>query len=137
MDFLIENIDSILIVVYCFIIGIVIAFAISLATKSIYGKLVDALVHNSANSPDCAKTFEELGVKNNFIISSALSHKTVLSSLINSDDGIRFYILPEKQKKAQSLFGKEKLSVWSIVIAVLLLALIFLLFHYAVPKFIK
>ncbi len=137
MDFLIENIDGIVVVIYCFIIGIVIAFAISLVTKSIYGRLVDALVRNLANSPDNAKTLDEIGIKKNFLLDSALSQKTLLSSLIKSDDGIRFYILPEKQKKAQSLFGTEKLSLWSIVIAVLLFAVIFILFHYAVPKFLN
>ena len=140
MNTLYENIDSIIIIVYCILIGIVAAFAISLITRSIYGKFVDALIRGEANSKDKAKTFSELGLKCNFLIVTALSRKTILSSLISCDnkeqeaEKRRFYILPEHQVKAQALYGIEKLSPLTVVIAIILLAAIFVFFQYAVPK---
>lgn len=141
MDFLAQNIDSILIVVYCFIIGIMIAFVYSLTTKAVCGRLVDALVKAGAESPEKAKTLGELGIKKNVILNLAFSRRTTLSSLIGADgDGEitdkRFYILPEHQIKAQGLYGAEKLSPISIVAAIVLFAALLFVFHYVVPRFI-
>lgn len=141
MGILVENINSIITVIYCFIIGIIIAFVISLLTKGIYGKFVDALIKNEANSEQTAKTFTELGIKNNIILCIALSHKTTLSSVISCDDkkteikNRRFYILPERQIKAQGIFGTEKLSLVSLAVAVLLFAGILILIQYVLPRF--
>ncbi len=143
MDFLVENIDGIITVVYCIIIGIIIAFAASLITRAVYGKLVNALIKSGADSEINAKTFSEMGIKKNFLLLYAMSHKTTLASLISSDsdklpaEERHYYILPEHQIKAQGLFGTEKLSPLSLAIAVLLFALILIIFQYAVPKFIK
>ena len=141
MDFLAENINSILIVVYCFIIGIMIAFIYSLTTKAIYGKLVDALVKAEADSPEKAKSLSELGIKDSFILRLALSRRTTLSSLVSSTgdgeiNGRGFYVLPEHQIKAQGLYGIDKLSPLSVIIAIVLFAIILFVFHYVVPRFI-
>ena len=142
MDQILENLDSIIIVVYCFIIGIVIAFALSLITKGVYGRFVDALVKNGADSPDTARTLNEIKIKNNRLLSHSLSHRITLSSLVSCTNGDaeendrRYYIAPQHRIKAQALYGIERLSIASLVIAIVLFAVILLLFNYVVPKFI-
>ncbi len=143
MSVFIDNIDSIILIIYCIVIGIIIAFVYSLITKSIYGRLVDALVKASAENEASARSLGELGVKNNPLISLALKRKTVLSSLISCDDETadiekkRFYILPEHKLKLQSIYGREKLSLKSIVITVILLAVLFVVFQYVIPGLFK
>lgn len=141
MDHIIENLDSIIVVVYCFIIGIVIAFALSLITKGVYGRFVDALVKNGADSPDSARTFDDIKIKNNFLLSLALSRRTTLSSLVScandGEENKRYYIAPQHRIKAQALYGIEKLSIVSLIIAVVLFVAVLLLFNYVVPKFIS
>lgn len=143
MDFILENIDSILTVVYCFLVGIIVAFVISLFTKGIYGKLVDALVRHGADSPDTAKDLKELGVKNNPLLDNALRRRTTLSSLVscaNSDSDVserKYYILPQHRIKAQAIYGRDKLSPISTVIALVVFVAVLLLINYAVPKFIS
>lgn len=143
MDHIFENLDSIIVIVYCFIIGIVIAFALSLITKGVYGRFVDALVKNGADSADNAKTLEEIKIKGNTLLSRALSRRTTLSSLVscNNKDSAekerRYYIAPQHRVKAQALYGIEKLSIVSIIIAIVLFAVILMLFNYVIPQFIS
>lgn len=143
MDFIFENIDSIILVIYCFIVGVVIAFALSLITKGVYGRLVDALVKHGAESPESAVTLKDINIKSSRLLLYALSNRTALSSLVlcvNSEAELgnrRYYIEPQHRIKAQALFGAEKLSPLSLVIAVMLFAIILLLFQYVVPKFIS
>jgi len=143
MSYIIENINSIMVVVYCLLGGMIVAFAVSVVTRRIYGRLIDAIIEAEANSPDSAKTLEELGVKSNFLLNRALSKKTVLSSLVSGDsdkapvESRRFYILPEHQIKAQGLYGAQKLSPAALVGAVVLFAVILLFFQYLVPNFFK
>lgn len=143
MNLLPENIDGILTVVYCFLIGIIVAFVISLFTKSVYGKLVDALVKYDADSIDSAKTLKEIKIKRNLMISHALSRRTTLSSVIscaNSDadeSERRYYILPEHKIKAQTIYGRESISPISIIVAVVIFAVILILLEKVIPKFIS
>lgn len=143
MDHIIENLDSIIVIVYCFMIGIVIAFALSLITKGIYGRFVDALVKNGADSSDSAKTLDEIKIKGNALLSHALSHRTTLSSLVSCDNKSsaekerRYYIAPQHRIKAQALYGIERLSIVSVIVAIVLFAVILMLFNYVIPQIIS
>ena len=138
-----ENIDSIITVIYCFLIGIIIAFVISLFTKGIYGKFVDALVKHGADSSDTAKTLAEINIKGNPLIYRALSHRTTLSSVVTCSNGDaevserRYFIAPQYIVKAQAIYGRDKLSPVSIIVALVIFAAILLLLQYTVPKFIS
>ena len=125
-----ENINSIMIVVYCILGGLIVAFVVSLLGRGIYGRLVDAIIKADADSVESAKTLDELGVKSNAFLRRKLSGKNVFTSLVSSDNDKvtvekrRFYIASEHQIKAQGLYGIQKLSPVTIVGAVVLFAII-------------
>ena len=50
MEYITDNIDSVIVIVLCILIGIVIAFIYSLITRGIYGKFIDSLVKQNAES---------------------------------------------------------------------------------------
>lgn len=141
MTYLTENINSIMIVVYCILGGMIVAFVASLLSRRIYGRLVDAIIKADADSAESAKTLDELGVKCNAFLRRKLSGTNVFTSLVSSDNDKvtvekrRFYIAPEHQIKAQGLYGIQKLSPVTIVGAVVLFAIILVFFQYIVPRF--
>ncbi len=143
MEYLIQNATSIINILYCIIIGLAAAFTISVLIRKIYGKFIDALLKNEAESETEAKTLEELGIKNTFFLNRALSRKTVLSSLISCDNDAlpvkerRFFLLPKNQIKALGLFGSEKLSPMTILVSVVLFILLILICQYIIPTIIK
>ena len=140
MEYIADNIDSVIVIVYCVLIGIVIAFIFSLLTRTVYGKFIDALVRENASSEASAKALSELGIKNNFMLLFALEHKTTLSSLISCDnakdnkENRRYYLKPENQIKAQGIYGRDKMTPISVGVAVLLIVVIAIFLHYAIPK---
>ena len=140
MEYIADNIDSVIVIVYCVLIGIVIAFIFSLLTRTVYGKFIDALVRENASSEASAKALSELGIKNNFMLLFALEHKTTLSSLISCDnpkdnkENRRYYLKPENQIKAQGIYGRDKMTPISVGVAVLLIVAIAIFLHYAIPK---
>lgn len=142
MDVIFNNLDSIAFIIYCLVIGIICAFVSSLFTRGVIGKLVDRLIEEAADNPINAKTLDELGVKCGFILRYALTHKTVLSCLVSCDDEKEalekrhLYIFPENQIKAQSLYGRQKLSPWSIVVAIVLFSAMLVLVNLIVSKII-
>lgn len=140
MNILAENIDSIIIIIYCILIGIGVAFVAALITKGIYGKFIEALLSASCDCEVNAKTLDELGVNKSFLLMRALRHRTTLSSLVSCDDEKlkaeyrRYYILPEHQIKAQGIFGTERLTPLTLAVTVILFAIIVVLLQFVVPK---
>ncbi|MBR6633753.1 MAG: hypothetical protein IKL05_05575 [Clostridia bacterium] len=140
MNIFVENIDSIIIIIYCILIGIVIAFIASLLTKGIYGRFIEAMLSNSCDCEVNAKTLDELGIKKSILLINALQRRTTLSSLVSCDDEKlkaeyrRYYILPEHQIKAQGIFGTERLTPLTLAVTVILFAIIIILLQFVVPK---
>lgn len=142
MDFFVDNFEGIIVVLYCLLLGMTIAFAVSFFTRAVYGKFVDALIKEAADNEVSAKTLSELGLNKNFLLVHALSRRTTLSSLVSCDnhklkaDERHYFILPENQIKAQSLFGTEKFAPLTLLTAILLFVIIVVVYVYFVPKMI-
>lgn len=124
--------DTIIFVVYSITVGIVVAFIWSLLTKAIFGRLVDALIKNGAESEATAKTFDELGIKPNRIILFSLDEKRTLGRLIKKS-GEGYFLPPETRLKAQSLYSCEKITPITVIVTFLLFAAIILLCNYVIP----
>lgn len=125
--------NTLILIIYCLTGGIVIAFIWSLITKIIYGKLIDALVREDCENEQTAKGLEELRIKKNFLLSFSLREGKTLSKLISRAEGERYYLLPEKKLKAQCLYGRERVSIITVITTFLLFAAIMVICTYLVP----
>ena len=127
--------DTLILIVYCLCGGILLAFVWSIITKAIYGKLIDELIKNECEDLLSAKTFEELGIKKNFLIENALKKNHTLDRLL-CEDNSRYYLPKENKLKAQCLYGRERISVVSIIVTFLLFIAIVLVCNYIIPNII-
>lgn len=125
--------DILIFAIYTFSCGIVVAFVLSLITKALYGKLIDALVKNDCESENSAKSFEELGVKNNFFIDFSMKKNRALSRLVQKSEDGKLFLPPENKLKAQSLYGSERISPLTIAVIVLLFVAVVLVCRYVIP----
>lgn len=126
------NAETLILIVYCLSGGILLAFIWSIITKAIYGKLIDALVINECETPESAKTLEELGVKRNILIDNALKKGRALDRLLKEENG-RYYLPSENKLKAQCLYGREKISLISIAITFVLFLAIIVICNKIIP----
>ncbi|MBQ7897114.1 MAG: hypothetical protein IJ323_01690 [Clostridia bacterium] len=124
--------DTLIFVIYCLTVGIVIAFVWSLITKAVYGKLIDALIKNECETPDSAMTLDALGVKNNLLLSRALTKNRALDRLVKEENG-HYYLPVENKLKAQCLYGKERVSVVTVIVAFLLFFAVVMICNYVIP----
>ena len=125
--------DTLITIIYCLTGGIVVAFIWSLLTKAVYGKLIDALIKNECESEESAKTLEELSIKLNFIMSASLKKGRALDRLLSKTEGERYYLAPENKLKAQCLYGRERVSVLTVIFTFLLFGAVLAICTYIVP----
>ena len=124
--------DTLIFVIYCLTVGIVLAFIWSLITKAVYGKLIDALIKNECETADSAMTLEELGVKMNLLLSLGLAKNRALDRLLKVENG-HFYLPVENKLKAQCLYGRERISIVTVIVAFLLFFAVVLICNYVIP----
>ncbi len=125
--------DTLILIIYCLTYGIVAAFIWSLITKAIYGKLIDELIKNECESESGARTLEELNVKRNFILSASLKKGRALDKLLTKTEGERYYLSPENKLKAQCLYGRERVSVLTVIFTFILFGAVLAICTYVVP----
>ena len=125
--------NTLILIVYCLCGGIFLAFVWSVITKAVYGKLIDELIKNECEDLLSAKTLDELGVKKNFLLANALKKNHSLDRLLCVDNS-RYYLPKEKKLKAQCLYGREKISLVSIIVTFLLFIAIVLACNYIIPN---
>lgn len=124
--------DTLIFVIYCLTVGIVLAFLWSLVTKAVYGKLIDALIKNECETPESAMTLEELDIKRNLLIDRALTKNRALDRLLKEENG-RFYLPAENKLKAQCLYGRERISVVTLIVAFLMFFAVVMICNYVIP----
>ncbi|MBR5817044.1 MAG: hypothetical protein IKY62_00205 [Clostridia bacterium] len=142
MSVIFENLQVITGIVFCLVAGILIAFFWNFLTRALFGALVASLVEKGAQSEDSALTLQEIGIKNKTLVDFALSRKSTLSRLVSvkapqGDEEIKYFIPAEKREKAKSIYGARQGTLLSLVIALALIALLFVLLLYVLPKFAK
>lgn len=127
------DIRTITAIIYCITGGITLGFILSLITRLFVGPFVSSILNSDAKDEDSAKTLEELKVKRGVLLSLFIKNSSTLKRIVSSDSEKeplskrRFWIAEEYTKKAKSLYGTEKISLLSILIFALLLALVVLL----------
>ncbi len=125
--------NTLILIIYCLTYGIVAAFIWSLITKAIYGRLIDELIKNECESENSAKTLDELSIKNNFILSASLKNGRALNKLLTKAEGERYYLSPENKLKAQCLYGRERVSILTVIFTFILFGAVLAICTYVVP----
>ena len=130
-------------ILWCVYIGVLIAAVISCYQKSVSGRLLRALMAQSCNSPDAARTLTELGLDTVKGLRSALKPTRALCRLITAvspeaesaenkrtfDFSVtKFYLSPAHEEKA-SAFLRTGIS-WLMLIPVAIGGLIVVLLGY-------
>ena len=129
--------DTLILIIYCLTFGIVAAFIWSLITKAIYGRLIDELIKNECESESRAMTLDELSVKKNFIISASLKKGRALDKLLSKAEGERYYLSPDNRLKALCLYGREGVSVLTLIFTFILFGAVLAICTYVVPLIIN
>jgi len=110
-------------------IGLIIAVLAVAYNKLIIGRFVKALIKAEAVHPAFAKTFEQLKVKKNFMISYALRAKGMLRKFVFelADDGkAGYYYIPEdKLYRAGRLYGGKDVDILMVAAVILVLFIFF------------
>lgn len=143
MDALVENIfnlSGINMVIWCMYVGIVLATFYSYYQKRIIGGFVSHLRKEGANTPDTAKTLEELGYSRHVAIRRELSKPAPLRKMVweaedehkEGEDGViycsreteldlntgRFYIPEEKRIEAELRYEPKDNDLFAVIMSV-------------------
>ena len=110
-------------VLWMLLTGIAIAAVAVIVMRLSLGKFVRKLLETKANTPETAKSTDELGVRGNGYLKAALKGHGPLGTVVKSVSGdpARYYIPEENVSRAESKFRKEKFSLPLILICILLI----------------
>ena len=125
------------IVIWSLFIGIVIGVGAILYSKRVLGTLVRALLKIEANSPDSAKTFNELGFKHTFLYKFSLRKKSTFRKIVYVTDDQKFYIPSEKVYRADSLYSAKDASLLIGLLAVLAFFIMVLICFLIIPDLVQ
>ena len=107
-------------------LGVVVAVLVIAYNKLVIGKFVKALINAEAVHPNFAKTFEQLNLKKNFMLSFALRNGGTLRKIVRESDEAAlkgaFYIPEDKLYRAGRIYGGKDVDL------IFVLAVIFVLF---------
>ena len=110
-------------------LGVIAAVLVIAYNKLVIGKFVKALIKAEAVHPNFAKTFEQLNVKRNFMISFALRNKGMLRKFVLEPDGDdrkgSFYIPEDKLYRAGRLYGGKDVDLLMVFAVIIILFLFF------------
>lgn len=106
--------------------------------KLFIGRFVKALLESKINSPLSAKTFAELGIKPNFLLSYAMREKGFLRKLVkeNKDELGKFYIPEETAYRAMRMYGGRDVDGLMIAFLIILVLAAFALASVLLPGII-
>ncbi len=125
--------DTLIFIIYTFLGGILLAFLSSLLSKALYGSLINGLIKNDAADEISAKTLDELSLKSNKLLLFALKHNKSLKKLVFVTDENRYYLPTQNRLKAERLYLKEKTSLLTILIIIVLIIAVHLLCDRVIP----
>ena len=125
--------DTLILIIYCLTFGIVVGFVWSLTTKAIYGRLIDELIKNECENEKGAMTLDELSIKKSFILSASLKKGRALDRLLSRAEGERYYLSPENRLKAQCLYGRERVSVLTLIFTFFLFGAVLAICTFVIP----
>ena len=142
--------------------GVFLALLFTLFQRCVIGVFIRRLIQSNSFSPDNAKTLDELGIKKNVFVFSALKRrKSLLNSLTLSREeatftaeeadaakekkrrvkrdikSLHFYIPDSRRKKAEALFCDKSLNPILVVLSFLLLLAAMLLLIKLIPNIIN
>lgn len=110
--------------------GIIIACLAITVTKAVYGKFIRAVIKSGAESPETAKTADEIGVQPNFLIRQRLKRETSgLRKIISVTEDGKYYIIPKMQSRAEKVYDPRDASpagIFLVTLAMIALVLILL-----------
>lgn len=87
--------------------------------KCVIGKLIRGLAREDASDEHSAVTLRSLGC-GSFLFKFALRKGTTLSeAVVATEDGERYYLLPETKEKMLAKYGANSASLMSLVLTLL------------------
>ncbi|MCL2518723.1 MAG: hypothetical protein FWF15_09190 [Oscillospiraceae bacterium] len=125
------------IVIWSMFIGIVIGVGAVLYSKRVLGTFVRALLKIEANSPDSAKTFNELGFKHTFLYRFSLRNKSTFRKIVYVTDDNRYFIPSEKVFRADSMYSTKDASLLIGLLAVLAFFIMVLVCFLIIPDLVQ
>lgn len=109
---------------WCFAAGLFAACIYGFYAKCVVGKLIRGLAREDAADEGSAVTLKQIGC-GIFIFKLALRKGSSLSeSVIATEDGKRYYLLPESKDKMLSKYGANSGSLLSLVLTLLIAAVV-------------
>ncbi|MBQ3081450.1 MAG: hypothetical protein IJC49_03255 [Clostridia bacterium] len=104
---------------WCFAAGLMIACVYGFYAKCVIGKLIRGLAREDACDEHSAVTLNSLGCGGP-LFGFALRKGTALSeSVIATEDGERYYLLPEAKEKMLAKYGANSSTLISLVVTLL------------------
>lgn len=110
----------ILLIVWGIYIGLMAGIALSLVTRVYSHRLVGALLREKASDPSSARSFEQLGIKKNFIYKLIFRKDGPLRKYIKYN-GKEMYLPEEKRIGAELRFSEERHPIMTFVFAAIVL----------------
>ena len=126
--------DYLIFIIYAISGGILLAFISTLILKALLGSFISALIDKNATDILSAKTLEELGVKRNKLLLFIIKNNATLKRLVFATEGNKYYLPSENKLKAEHLYLKEKISVATLVIIVVLIIAVYLICDRVIPN---
>ena len=118
--------------IYSILFGIVIALVANILSRTFLGAFVDSLLSRKATSPDKALSFEELKVKETLILKLSLRCNKTLRRMIKREND-RWYAEEKYAEKLRNMYGREKFSLLSLILTLIMFAAVILIVNYVLP----
>lgn len=157
--------DSTEVILWSAFIGVILATIAMFCHKYFLGTFVSKLVKEGADSPESAKSLEELSFKHNFVIKSAISDGKPLRKMLGYRLGeetfedpfaplprkkkgkhgfsrkdlseAKFYLLPEKKHQATTRFDAKGSGPVTLIVCLVLIVAAFFLFKDIIPGLLE
>jgi len=122
-------------------LGVIIAVLAVAYNKLVIGKFVKALIKAEAVHPAFAKSFDQLKVKKNFMLSFALRSGGTLRKLVleldDKDKKGHYYIPEDKLYRAGRLYGGKDVDLLLVAAAIIVLCIFFAIILLCMPLFMN
>lgn len=126
------DLDTILIAAF---VGVSLASIYAFYLKSATSRFVKAMLEAGANSPETAKTPEELGYGKNAIIKTSLKPDAALRKALSESEERpgAYYIPPESAELTERRFSDKGATFWHVLMSIALFLVLFLICSWLIP----
>lgn len=142
-----NSVTTLNIIVWSLFIGFIIAIGVTLYNKIVLGKIIRALIDKGALTPGSALSADEIGAKTS-VLRFALRGKGSLGRVIlsvqnDAENGecdcenAKYYIPNENLHRAQVVYGKPEIGVFSVLLAIVAFLIVTLLAFLVIPELMQ